>query len=328
MPGFGSNAILGITKQNSFDGTSAPNSFFNVPFAKHDFNYNFSELIDDSITGRYDAPDPTIGLQLVNGNIEHPFHPLVGGHFLRGAMGVYSVAAVGSGFTHQFKPQTTTFDTLASLPPFSFYLDQGETGVNTVYKLTDCFINGLEFSAAAGGWLRANYIIVGKGTDVTTKLVPAGYGTGVVRPFPWSSISLSLFGAADQKWSDITFRFDNRIGQQTRLAASKQYQYFFRDGFRDFGRISGTVDIAIDTWTRVKSETEGRLFMFAAGVTSISSGVNEYLLIDIPRFKFTAHPLGVSGPGIVQVAVTGDAMYSSTRGLIVAITLQNTLSTY
>lgn len=327
MPAFGSNAKFSITKQNSFDGSSAPNSWYKVPFASQDFNFSYDELTDDSIQARYDWSDRVTGIAGTAGTMEANIHPLVTGHFLRGLFGISSSQAVGSGFLHTFNPQTTTFDANVSLPPYALQVDQGEASVTSAYLLSDCFFNTGDISLAAGQYLRGRWGVVGKNATLMTKAPGPDWPTGV-KPFVWSSVSLSFGGAASQKFADITFAFNNNIGMQDRIAGSKTHTFYMRDGFREFGRITGTMDVSMTDWLNVKNETEMRVVLFALGVTSISSGVNEYLQIDIPRFVYTAHPLGVSGPGIVTIGVEGRAMYHSGSGTIATITLQNTLSTY
>jgi len=200
-------------------------------------------------------------------------------------------------------------------------VDQGEAGVSSAYLLGDCFVNQLEFNLSAGAYLRATASIVGKTATLMTKTAAPVEWASTIKPLLWSATSISIGGAAVQRYADITFTFNNNIGMQDRIAGAKEHTFFFRDGFRQFGRMSGTMDVSMTDWLNVKNETEVRLFMFASN--SIDT-----LLIDLPRFVFTAHPIGVPGPGIVTISVEGRAMYSTDSGTIATVTLTNTFADY
>jgi hypothetical protein len=324
MPGFGSNAILGISRQNSF-GT-AINSWYKMPFASHDFNYTYGELTDDSIQGTPDEPDRVTGIAGLTGTITANVNPLVTGHLLRAAFGVFTTVTSESYYTHRFDPSTGPFDSNCSERPMSFYVDQGEAGVNSAYLLSDCFVNNVEFSLSAGGYLRGSYAIVGKNAALvqkTTDIVDLG---PAARPFLWSSTSISLGGAAVQRFTDIRIAFNNNLGTQDRIAGAKAHTYFFRDGFRQFARLSGTMDMAMEDWLRVKNETELAFVMYCKGASNVTSGYDEYFKIDIPRLVLTSHPIGVSGAGMVTVGVEGRGMYLASSKTVATIFLANTVA--
>lgn len=322
MPGFGSSAKLAVSRQNSF-GTAAT-SYFGFPFASQDLNYTWAELTDDSITGQPDWSDRQTGISGLAGTVTANFHPLAHGWFLRSAFGWLVDSAIGSGFTHTFNPTTTNFDTSATIPPATIYVDQGESGASSGYLFTDCFVNNVELSMSAGGYLRGAYAIIGKTAGLITKPTIVDFPSGA-KPLLWSSTSVSVGGAAVTRWADFKLSMNNNIGMQDRIAGAKAHTYYFRDGFREFGKLTATADMAMADWLNVKNESEVAVVINFAG-TSISSGVNEFFKIDIPRFVWTAHPVGVSGPGMVTVALEGRAMYSSTSKTIITLTLQNTIA--
>jgi len=322
MPGFGASAKLGISRQNSF-GTAAT-SLFGFPFASQDLNYTWAELTDDSITGRPDWSDRVTGISGLAGTVTANFHPLAHGWFLRSCFGSCVDSAIGSGFTHTYNPATANFDVNATIPPITMYVDQGETGASSGYQFYDCFVNQAELSLSAGGYLRGAYTILGKNAGLITKPTVIDFPSGA-KPLLWSSTSVAIAGAAVTRWSDFKLTMNNNIATQDRIAGAKAHTYYFRDGFREFGKLTATADMAMADWLNVKNESEVTLVINFAG-TSISSGVNEFFKIDIPRFVWTAHPVGVSGPGMVTVALEGRAMYLSTSNTIMTLTLQNTIA--
>lgn len=320
MPAFGSNAKLFVTLQNSFGTPTDVGSWHTVPFASHDFNFTFGELVDDSIFSRYDEADRVTGISGVEGSITANVHPYAIGPFIRGCFGIYSASGAGP-YTHVFNPQTSAFGAEHSLPPYAFQVDQGESGVTSAYLLGDCFINQWELSLSAGAFLRSTFNIMGKTATLITKTAAPVEWPATIKPLIWSATSISIGGAAVQRYADFTLTFNNNIGMQDRIAGAKEHTFFFRDGFRQFGRFSGTMDVAMTDWLNVKNETEVQLILF-------SSNSIDTLKVDIPRFVFTSHPLGVSGPGIVTISVEGRAMYSTDSGTIATVTLTNTFADY
>lgn len=320
MPGFGANAQFSMNKQNSF-GTAA-SSWFKIPFASQDFNYTFGELTDDSIQGRFDEPDRVTGIGGLAGNLVGNMDPLVIGHLIRGVFGInYTVtSATGPVHTWTFNPATTNFDGNGTLPPYSLQIDQGESSINSSYLLQDCFINNWELSLAAGGYLRSTFAVLGPTATLMTKSQAPDYAV-VPKPFVWSSASVSIGGAGVNRFQDFKVSFNNNIGTQDRIAGAKAHTFFFRDGFRQFGRVTATADMLQSDWLKMKNETEQRLFVFIQG-----AGTSESIMIDIPRFVFTAHPLGVSGAGMVTVGLEGRGMYSITSKTICTVSLINTIA--
>jgi hypothetical protein len=200
--------------------------------------------------------------------------------------------------------------------------------VNSAYLHQDGFINTAEFSIAAGGYARSRFGVMGKSIGLLTKAPGAAINPTGAAPLLWSGTSISFAGAAIQRFSNIKLAFDNKIAAQDRITGVKQHAFFFRDGFRDFGRMTGTVDLAQADWLNFFNGTEGKLVINCLGVTSISSGVNEYFKVDIPRMIYTAYPLNISGAGIVTAAVEGRAQYHSGSKTVCTITLCNTFASY
>jgi Phage tail tube protein len=327
MPGFGSSALLSICRQNSM-GATAPGSWYAIPFANNGLAFTYGELTDDSIQQTPDLPDRAIGIGGFQGDIEFNLFPLPVGFFLRGLFGVASAEAVGSGFLHTFNPATAAWSPECTLAPYAFQVDPGEPSVNSAYLHQDGFINTAEFSIAAGGYARSRFGVMGKSIGLLTKAPGAAINPTGAAPLLWSGTSISFAGAAIQRFSNIRLAFDNKIAAQDRITGVKQHTFFFRDGFRDFGRMTGTVDLAQADWLTFFNGTEGRLVINCLGVTSISSGVNEYFKVDIPRMIYTAYPLNISGAGIVTAAVEGRAQYHSGSKTVCTITLCNTFASY
>lgn len=328
MPGFGSDSFLAICKQNSL-GATAPSSFWSVPFANHTFDANPDELLDDSITGNPDEPDRVLGYSRTTGNVVMNLNPLVLGHFLRGVTGYNTVTPVGSGFMHKFVPRSGQWSPECSLPPYAFLVYQGDSGVNSAYQYKDAFINTFELSIESGKYVRGTFGVLGKDAEYAPASRGVDMAGGVAtKPFQWSAVSLSINGTGVARFRNLRFSFDNKIAGVERLNASKSLAFFFRDGFRSMGRFSGEMDLNTADWAAMKAETEYPLFVNMIGVTTISSGVNEYFKLEIPRFKVTKYPTAVPGPGIVTVTVEGKAEYHAGSGCAAAFTLQNTFAAY
>ncbi len=324
MPGgYGSNAFVAICRQNSL-GATAPTSWYAVPFARSGVRTVIDEMQDDSITGYADEPDRTLGFTRVQGPIEGNVDPLVLGFLLRGLFGTIASSAVGSGFQHVYEVRSGDWSPVSTLPPYAFQVYQGETGVSSSFQFIDCFVNQLDLSIAPNQYLRGVWGIVGKDSSLITKAAPPAW-PNAVKKFNWSAVSVSIAGAGVSRYRDLRFSFDNKIGMQDRINASKSPASFFRDGFRMFGRFQGTMDVAVSDWLNMKNETEQAVSVYIAGVTSISSGVNEFLKLDYSRGKIINVDESVAGPGLITLTVNWKGEFNASSLTPVRVTLQNTL---
>jgi len=112
---------------------------------------------------------------------------------------------------------------------------------------------------------------------------------------------------------------------QDRINASRAPASFFRDGFRMFGRFQGTMDVAQSDWLNMKNETEQNVTAYIAGVTSISSGVNEFLKLEYTRAKVLSVDESIAGPGLITLTVNWKGEFNVNSLTPVRITLQNTM---
>lgn len=324
MPGgYGSNAFVAICRQNSL-GATAPTSWYPVPFARSGIVTQIDELQDDSITGYADEPDRTLGFTRVNGPIEGNIDPLAVGFLLKGLFGTIASSAVGSGFQHVFDVRSGDWSPVSTLPPYAFQVFQGETGVSSSFLFLDCFVNQLDLSIAPNQYLRGVWGITGKDSSLLTKAAPPAWPSGV-KKFNWSAVSVTIAGAGVARYRDLRFSFDNKIAAQDRINASRAPASFFRDGFRMFGRFQGTMDVAQSDWLNMKNETEQAVSVYIAGVTSISSGVNEFLKIDYSRGKIINVDESIAGPGIITLTVNWKGEFNVGSLTPARITLQNTM---
>lgn len=325
MPAFGSGAKLSITHQTSMGATS-PSSWRSIPFASHDLSYDVADLVDDSIVGNPDEPDRVSGISGIGGGFQANIHPLALGYYLYGLCGAASVAAAGAAYKHTFRPSSGNFGDKNTVPPFAIQVNAGETGVSSSYLLQDCFFNTGELSITAGAYLRGTWGLIGKSGTLLTTAAPYDWPSAV-KPLTWSACSVSIAGAAVQRYHDLKITLNNNLAAQDRIDGTTQHTFFFREGFRQ-NRFAGTVDLAQADWLKMKNETEGALVITCGGASAISSGYNEFLEISMPRFVFTKVPINISGTGVVTVAVEGRGMYLSTSLCSVQFTLQNTVASY
>jgi hypothetical protein len=207
-------------------GSTTPSSWYSLPFANHGLTWNPDELADDSITGLMDEPNRVLGFTRAGGPIVGNVFPLPLGILLRGLTGAASVSAIGSGFEHYFNPVSGDFGLISTLPPYAIQVDQGESGVNSAYLYKDAFINTLELSAVAGEYVRANWGIIGKDSELVTKAAPATWPSDN-NPLRWSSVSLSIGGAGVVRYRDFRLLFDNRVAGQERIDGTSVPRYFF-----------------------------------------------------------------------------------------------------
>jgi hypothetical protein len=289
--------------------------------------FTLATLTDDSIRGNPFEPDRVPGIGGFQGTVEHNLFPLVAGFFLRGMFGGYAVSALGSGFAHTFNPATTAWGVDASIPPYSFQLDSGEPSVNSAFLMQDGYINTGDIQITAAGIVRATWGVMGKTMTLLTKAPGAAIAPAGSFPLTWAVASISINSSTNQRFKDIKISYDNKISAEDRIAGALSHTFFFRNGFQSV-QIAGTLDLAQADWLDFYNANEKSLVINLVGVTSISSGVNEFMKIDVPRFEYLAYPVGVSGPGIITAAFQGRAQYLASSNTGITITLCNTFPSY
>jgi hypothetical protein len=326
MPATGSDAGLGIQKQNSF-GTTLVTSMLKVPFVTQGLDRTEDEVFDPALQGRFDRPDPLPGFIEGGGDIPISGNPLTIGLFLEAVLGQRATAIVGSVYQHTFDPRTTHFDAdYSSLQPYSIAADVGELNTNSLFLYSDCIFNTLEISQNVGEPLAMTAGIVARDATFIAKPTFTSY-VGNVTPIMFNTFSLSLDGAGIDRMENFSISINNNVAGAKRLNNTRYAARLMRDGFFEVD-FNATIDFSNADWLKFKANSTFEIIAYWEGLSSISSGYNESLKITLPKCKIKAYPTGVGGPGVVTVPMTGIAYFHSGSLNAIEAILTNTVASW
>jgi len=318
--GYGVNGHVGFSAQQSFK--TAVTSFDYVPFISETITTNVEELIQENMLARFDEPESKPGILWVGGDIAFEPHPTLLGHFLRGVTGQASSTAVDSVLSWQFVPKQTDFSDNCALPPFTMeiFLDVGSS-----YQFTDVLIHTLTIDINAGEITKCNASVIGRVSSLMAKNTPT-FGAG--DPWTWDQASVSFGGSANELFETLSISIENPIEGVPTLDNTQLYNRFKRNGFR-MSKMAGTMDFSDQTeFNLFRLNSHQAVVITLTDATAISSGRNNVVKLDMPKFRYVSYPIEASGPNRISVSFEGKAMYDTTSNYAILPTLTNTRISY
>ena len=320
---FGSEFALRIARQSSSTVVAtAPGSFHNVPFVSEGLVTDVPELISDTIRARYEPGPSAPGIVSAMGDIVlHPSPDQIG-LFAYAAMGIASSTQINSTYRHIFVPTQVRYTDRIAIQPFTILK---YAGVDTSdFQYTDSCLNRLAIDIVAGQYLRATANWVCR----ISSLVAQSSGTFVeAQEYTWNQASISVGGAAMTDWQSVTLTIDNGLEMVPTLDGTTVNRLILRNNFRQIN-LSGTADLPdLDEWKTFRAGSRTPVIITIEG-TSIGSGNVETLKFDLPDFRYSAFPIGASGPTRVTVGFQGRAVYHPGSALAFMVTCINTRANY
>lgn len=320
---FGTEFACRIARQNS-GGTAvtALGSFHNVPFVSETLVVAVPELISDTIRARYDPGPSARGIVSAQGDVVIRPSPDQIGLFAYAALGVISSTAINSTFRHIFMPTQVLFGPNIGIQPFTILKYPG-VGTNDM-QFTDSCLNRLAVEMVAGQYLRATANWMCRISSLSAQT--SGSFVEAVE-YTWNQVSLSLGGSALSDWEALTITIDNGLEMVPTLDGTTVNRLILRNAFRQIN-IAGTADLPdLTQWNTFRAGSQTALDVTIEG-TSISSGNVETLRFIVPAFRYSAFPIGASGPTRTTVGFEGRAVYHGGSATALQITVINTRTNY
>tara|TARA_Y100000310_G_scaffold78084_1_gene74723 strand:+ start:12900 stop:13868 length:969 start_codon:yes stop_codon:yes gene_type:complete len=319
---FGTAGFLGISRQESF-GT-ATSSWEYAPILSETLSTNIEQLIEEGVRNRYEEGPTQTGLLSVEGDISMEVHPHMIGHFLRGALGVSSFAAVVTStvWDTYLIPAQTDFSTDCPLPPYTIqvYKDVGSS-----HQFTDAIINGLTIENTSPELVKATATVIAR---VSSLMDPTAASFPTGDAFAWSGTSLQIAGAANADIENFTLTIENNMEGIPTLNNTNRFNRYGRTGFRTF-KLSGTLDFISQTEFNIfRAQTQQQFLINIANATSISSGYYDTLFMDLPQLRYTTFGGNISGASRVTADFDGDGKFDVTSSYAFRATLTNTKFNY
>lgn len=321
---YGEDVELGISFQNSY-GTQLQNSVWYVPILSENLSPAIEVPAKQSLRGVYDEGALLEGTRSVESDIEVEAHPVTLGVLLKAALGDPVSTQVESWVTqHVYTPPNDDFDAYAARRPMTITKN---LGVGSAMRFYDMIGGGIQLSITNGELLRVTLSVIGGKWD---QVAPPSASFLADAQWQWDVTSLGIVGgAAVEGVKSLNINITQPMANHYTLGQGNKFpSHTKRDGFR-VTEIDGTILFADQTeFQQFMSQTERHLQFFMRGVTAIQSGYYDELNIDLPAFRYTAYPIDVGGPGMIEVGFNGKAAYHPGSGTSSQITLQNTASGY
>ena len=300
-------------------------SFHPIPLISDTIETQIAELVSDGMRARFDEGAIQQGLVSAQGDVSFRWAPSIIPVFFRAFTAVISTTALGSGDQHFLVPTQTEFDNDFSVTPHT--IESYRDG-QLAHQYLDACMNRLTVEFRGGQLLGGTATFMARTSSGKAATAPT-YRTET--DFTGNQASVSLGGVGWPHFEVLTLTFDNALEYVATLDGSDSPRRIKRGGLRTV-RIGGTIDIPVTSaggmWADFRAGTERQLIVTAEGGTSISSGVFNRMKIDVPTFRYSTWPVGVTGPGRVTVGFAGRAVYNAGSGMLCLLSAQNSWALY
>jgi hypothetical protein len=319
MPsGYGFGGHIGYAKEAS-GGTPVAAANY-VEGISEDISANISRYEPVNIHGKFSEPDDIAGLRQVGGNISFPAMAEDIGFFLAKTMGQQSNSVVLSGslHKHEFLMATADWDTKFALPPVTLEIFRD---VTSSQQYAGCNINQLQIGVAPNQELRFTAGIVGKSFLNLAKTTPT-YETTPTTPFTFDTCSVQIGGVAVDNVEGLNLTINNQLSGVPTLNNSNQISRIRRNGMQLI-RLGGQLSFEdIVDYNDFINQTE-RAFKFSMFIANSYS-----LVVELPRFVYSAFPLTMPGRDRQVVSFEGMGRVLATSASAIKIDLTNVTSGY
>lgn len=320
---YGMDGHVAIGFQNSF-GTANVDSFHYFPIITESLAEKVTPLVSEGMRGRFEAGDDYDGPREVGGDVVFPAHPVLIGKALKAWCGQASGTLATSAYTHTFKPRTVDFDGYAAVPPMTVEVYRGAGSAHQYY---DMLCDALVIEVAYGQIVKATMTLMGGKFGKVEKTAPS-YLPG--SEYTWDQSSVSFQGSADGAIDDLsafTITMKNNLTAKGTLDGSRYPNRIKRNDFRMI-ELAGTMIFVNDQEFDHYRNMAAQRVVFTITGQNVSSGVPAKFEIDIPHFRYSAFPVNIGGPAMIEAGFAGEAKYHSDSGTMIQFTLVNTLVAY
>lgn len=310
--------FMGIAKETTWGTGVAATDFFEI------LNENITTTLErytvKNAFGNYAEPDDVVGVRRNAGDLTMWGHPVSLGHLLKAAMQTVSGSVVLSGFLFLSRFITTKSEFASGVPvqPHTLEVHRDTT---SSFRYTGALCSRLQLSLVPNQDLRATVGWITKGNTIVARSSPT-FPSSPIAPFAFETASISIAGAANVRFEAFNLTIDNALEGIPGLLNSDEIAKIRR---RDVQMVSvgGTLDFLDHAeYDDFINQTERTLKLNLFRSNSFN------LLIDIPRFVYTAYPLGIGGRERLTVAFEGKARYNIGSGLALDMGLTSTKSNW
>lgn len=319
---------FGLAKETTWGTAVAATDF--VPILSESFEHTIEQLDDDAIKAVLDRQDVFEGLNSVAGSVEVHVRPNSIGHLLRAVLGAPTTTQpdatnASTVYLHTYTPTQTAFADTTPLPPYTFEINRGISGSNTIQvvgavcnNLTLDFSSDQKLLHCTSDWLAKN-------TSLIAKTSPS-YETP--DPFNWSQGVIKIATVANNLMESCSITINNNLEGVTTLNNTELISRIARTDLRSIA-IEFTMDMQDTTeYTNFINQTEQALQITFTGAVA-GGAVNFQLIIDIPVFRPESYSWVMnSATGRISASIAGAGLYSTSDTHSIKMRLFNTKSSY
>ena len=310
--------FFGLAKESSW-GTAVAASDY-AELMSENLTTTVDRFATRNIFSGYYEPDDYAGARRTAGGIVLAGFPAPLGHLLKAAFNSISQSVVLSGYlwTNNYSSVKSEFADGVPRQPYTLEVFRD---VTSSHRYAGALLNKLTLALAPNQDLRVSAEWIAKARTLLSKSTPTFPGSPV-DPFTFDTASIQLAGAASSRFEAFTLSVDNQLEGILALNNSNEIARI-RATNPQMIRISGTLDFAdVAEQEDFINQTERAMKLNLTRAQSFN------LLIDVPRFVYTAHAANMSGRGRVTATFEGMARYLTSSLTAIGIGLTTTKSNY
>lgn len=314
----GQLGFLGLAKEGSW-GTAVAASDYVEMMSENITTTRDRFPVKNIVAGFYE-PDDYAGMFRSAGSTVQDGNPVVLGHLFRAIFNNASASVVASGalWTMNYTSPKSEFSDGVPRQPYTLEVNRD---VTSSFQYAGAIASKLTMALAPNQGLRTTVEWLAKARSLIAKTTPT-FVSSPVYPFTFDTASIQLGGSATARIEALTVEVDNRLEGIAALNSSNTIARVRATGPQMI-RVSGTLDFTDVTEEEdFINQTERVLKLNVTRADSFA------MLIDIPRFVYTAFPVGMAGPGRQTIAFNGLARYLASSLTAIGIQLTTTKSNY
>ena len=296
MPeGLGLQGYLGLAFQSAV-GTTQTSSIHWLPILSETLTEDIAVLESRELRTRYNEPLVQQGLRAVAGDVIMEVDPHTIGALLHAAYGRTDTTSDTGKQLHQFIETTSAFSERAPLQPFTVIVHRD---VGSAFHYYDMYADQLTLDFSVDEYVKATLSLTGGAFKQAAAVTTSFYPEALSPKIPWTACSMSLAGAAEDRFTSFQWKMENNIEVKGTLSSSYSPTRAKRSDFRK-QRVSATMEFEnlteFDKWRSNSAQ--------GCTINALTAD-GSYLRLILDALRWDTLPANISGPGAISVGVGG-----------------------
>lgn len=285
--GYGFAGYFGFKRESTWGTGAAATSFIEI--LNEDIKTEIERFDYKNVINTLAPPDDMTGVNRHGGSVACAAHPANCGMFFESLMngGTRTVVDSGTLWKHVYKQPTVPASRFSNVSPTIPYTFEIFRDVGSANRYSGCVVDALNLNWGINQDLRINADIIAKSTSIVVEQ-SATYPSTPEKPFKFTQTSISIGGTATADIENLDIKISNQFEGIPVLNGSSDIGKIRRSGFQRI-EINGTLDFdSLAEYNRFIAQSETNL-----SIATVQSSYS--LIVTIPRFVYSAFPIGISG---------------------------------